>query len=156
MADSGMEPMPRRGVPGPQPCLGRWQIDVHINVQTQNIARSFSLPSPACLLPTVHPGAITSPGKRHTCIRPSMCCKRKRNSLDQATFFHSDWTVATQPHMQQGWTVCCDKIFSITIVKKSGATVALLSLRTRWDRNIDGRPTPCHWFVVCLSLDHCR
>ncbi|XP_053098323.1 uncharacterized protein LOC113547703 isoform X2 [Pangasianodon hypophthalmus] len=34
------------------------------NVSQQNIAQSITLPPPACLLPTVHPGAISSPEKK--------------------------------------------------------------------------------------------
>ncbi len=54
----------------------------------QNIAQSFKLPPPACLLPVVHPGAMGSPGKRCTCTQTSTWCKRKRDSSDQASFFH--------------------------------------------------------------------
>ena len=77
-------------------------------VSQQNIAQSITLPQPACLLHIVHPGAMCSPGKRHT-YWPG----HPRDSSDQATFFyfsvvqfwcslpHPDWSLAIQPHMQQ-------------------------------------------------------
>lgn len=97
------------GIPGPK-------------TSQQNIAQSTTLPLSACLLPIVHPGAITSPGQQCTGTQLSTWCKRKHNSSDQPTFFyHSmvlwavdrgqhqrlDWSVATQLHTQQAVTHYC-------------------------------------------------
>ena len=76
-------PLPCRDVPGSQPCLRRGNVTSAVHgprVSQKNIAQNITLPPP-CLLPTVHPGALSSPGKRRTRTWPSA---RKRDSSDQA------------------------------------------------------------------------
>lgn len=73
---------------------GMCQSKIQMTCRTkQNIAKTITLPQPACLLLTVHLGAITSTGRlsvyTHTWL--STWCKKKKkkhDSLDQATFVH--------------------------------------------------------------------
>lgn len=52
-----------------------WMAVPRVSIK-QNIAQNIKLPPTACC-PTVHPGAITSLGKRHIRTRPSTWCIRK-------------------------------------------------------------------------------
>lgn len=68
-----------------------WFINVvHMDGKTQgfswNITQSITLPSPACFLPIMHPGALWSPGKWHTWASTLM--SKKCDSSDQPTYFH--------------------------------------------------------------------
>lgn len=57
-------------------------------VSPQNTAKSITLLSTACILPTAHTGTLTCPGKRQTRPQPSTGCKRKQSSLKQMIIFH--------------------------------------------------------------------
>lgn len=52
-------------------------------VSQKNITQNIMLHLPACLLPTVHPSAVSSLGKQ--CTRPSTWSKKKKDLSDQAS-----------------------------------------------------------------------
>ena len=87
-------PFPWKGVHGLQQCFvgGTCQSNIHMDGRTQGFPAdhcpNITLPPPAFHLPIVHLGAMCFPDEQHTRTQPSMWCKRKHDSSDQATFFH--------------------------------------------------------------------
>ena len=64
------------------------QINTHMNIRTQGFQAdhwSEHQAASTSLLPTVHPGGITSPGKCHT----GTWCERKQGPMNQVTFWPS-------------------------------------------------------------------
>ncbi len=109
------------------------QSNIHMDGRTQDFPAEVCPKhhTASASLHLVHPGAMCSPGKQCTRTRPSTRCKRKHDSLDQATFFHCsvvqfwcsrahcwrfwrwtgqhghpDWSAAMQPHTQQSAMHC--------------------------------------------------